>query len=207
AIAEFVAARLGKVDPKALLEAAIQHGCATVWNAAQASREHHGMGTTVVGCLVVDLKRAVIAHVGDSRCYLLRSGRLQSLTRDHTIVEELVDRGLLSAEEAERHPYKNVLSRNLGAKPETRVDVLDLELKPGDRLLLCSDGLYGYASAEAIQYLLGSGDEPQHVARDLLDLALRGGGGDNVTAIVLEAPAPAPTSTQVVRTSGAIAWW
>ncbi|HEY1546783.1 MAG TPA: SpoIIE family protein phosphatase, partial [Kofleriaceae bacterium] len=127
--------------------------------------------------------------------------------RDHTIVEELVDRGLLAAEEAERHPYKNVLSRNLGSKPDTKVDIVEIDLKPGDRLMLCSDGLYGYASAEAIQYLLGSGDEPQHVARDLIDLALRGGGGDNVTAIVIELPAPAPSSTQVVRTSGAIAWW
>jgi len=72
---------------------------------------------------------------------------------------------------------------------------------------LCSDGLYGYASSEAIQYLLGSGDDPQHVARDLIDLALRGGGGDNVTTIVIEAPQVAPSSTQVVRTSGAIAWW
>jgi hypothetical protein len=114
---------------------------------------------------------------------------------------------LLSAEEAERHPYKNVLSRNLGAKPDAKVDLVDVELKPGDRLMLCSDGLYGYASAEAIQYLLGSGDAPEHVARDLIDLALRGGGGDNVTTIVIEAPQPLPSSTQVVRTSGAIAWW
>ncbi len=207
ALADFVTQRRASLQPRALLEAAIQHACLTVFNAAQESREHHGMGTTVVACLVVDAKRAIVAHVGDSRCYLLRAGRLQSLTRDHTIVEELVDRGLLSAEEAERHPYKNVLSRNLGAKPETRVDVLDLELKAGDRLLLCSDGLYGYASAEAIQYLLGSGDAPEHVARDLIDLALRGGGGDNVTTIVIETPSTAPTSTQVVRTHGAVAWW
>jgi len=207
ALRDFVIQRRLTMDPRALLEASIQHACRTVWDAAQRSREHHGMGTTVVACLVPDTNRAIIAHVGDSRAYLLRGGRLQVLTRDHTIVEELVDRGLLSAEEAERHPYKNVLSRNLGAKPETRVDVLDLELKPGDRLLLCSDGLYGYASAEAIQYLLGSGDAPEHVARDLIDLALRGGGGDNVSTIVIEAPAALPTSTQVVRTSGAIAWW
>jgi len=207
AIKEFVMQRRLTMEPRALLEAAIQHGSATVFEAAQQSRERHGMGTTVVACYVVDPKRAVVAHVGDSRAYLLRNGRVQMLTRDHTIVEELVDRGLLSAEEAERHPYKNVLSRNLGAKPDARVDLVDVELKPGDRLMLCSDGLYGYASAEAIQYLLGSGDAPEHVARDLIDLALRGGGGDNVTTIVIEAPQPLPSSTQVVRTSGAIAWW
>ncbi|HET9987282.1 MAG TPA: Stp1/IreP family PP2C-type Ser/Thr phosphatase [Kofleriaceae bacterium] len=207
AIREFVMQRRMTMEPRALLEAAIQHASATVWNAAQQVRERHGMGTTVVGCIVVDPKRAVVAHVGDSRAYLLRNGRVQMLTRDHTIVEELVDKGLLSAEEAERHPYKNVLSRNLGAKPEAKVDTITLELKAGDRLLLCSDGLYGYASAEAIQYLLGSGDAPEHVARDLIDLALRGGGGDNVTTIVIETPQPPPSSTEVVRTTGAMQWW
>jgi len=207
AIASFVQQRRLTMEPKVLLESAIQYGSASVWNAAQEARERHGMGTTCVACLLIDPKRAIIAHVGDSRAYLLRHGRLQSLTRDHTIVEELVDRGVLSPDEAERHPYKNVLSRNLGARPETRVDSVELEIKPGDRILLCSDGLYGYASNDGMQYLLGSGDAPETVARDLIDLALRGGGGDNVSVIVLEAPQPPPTSTQVVRTSGATAWW
>ncbi|HEX7841702.1 MAG TPA: PP2C family serine/threonine-protein phosphatase [Kofleriaceae bacterium] len=207
AIREFVLHRRATLPPRELLEAAIATASAAVHREAQLHREHHGMGTTVVACLVVDPKHIVIAHVGDSRAYLWREGRLQALTRDHTIVEELVDRGLLSADEAERHPYKNVLSRNLGAKPQARVDCVELELRPGDRLLLCSDGLYGYASADAIQYLLGSGDAPELVARDLIDLALRGGGGDNVSTLVIEAPQAAPSSTQVVRTSGALAWW
>ncbi len=207
AILNFVAHRRTAMEPKALMEAAIQSGSAAVFGAAQAHRERHGMGTTCVACLLVDANRAVIGHVGDSRAYLLRQGRLQTLTRDHTIVEELVDRGLLSPDEAERHPYKNVLSRNLGSRAECRVDVVEIELKPGDRLMLCSDGLYGYAAAEAIQYVLGSGDAPEHVARDLIELALRGGGGDNVTTIVIEAPQPVATTTQLVKTSGAIAWW
>jgi protein phosphatase len=207
AIAEYIDAHRGEYAPAALLERAIVHASATVFEAAQTARERHGMGTTVVACMVVDPRRIVVAHVGDSRAYLLRNGRLQQITRDHTIVEELVERGMLPPEEAERHPYKNVLSRNLGARPDARVDVNELELKPGDRMLLCSDGLYGYASMESIQYLLGSGDAPEHVARDLIDLALRGGGGDNVSAIVVEAPPAAPTSTQVVRTHGAVAWW
>ena len=207
AIRDFVLQRRAALAPKALLEAALVAGSTAVFTAAQQHRERHGMGTTAVVCLVVDPKHVVIAHVGDSRAYLLREGRLQTLTRDHTIVEDLVERGLLAPEEAERHPYKNVLSRNLGARAEARVDLLELELRPGDRVLLCSDGLYGYASAEAIQYLLGSGDAPEHVARDLIEIALRGGGGDNVSALVIEAPAAAPSSTQVVRTSGAVTWW
>lgn len=206
AIHDFAVRNQLTLDPKALLQRAVQHGAGVVHAAALASPEHEGMGTTVVSCLVVDATRAIIAHVGDSRAYLLRNGRIQALTRDHTIVEELVGRGLLSREEAERHPYKNVLSRNLGAKPEARIDVLELEIRPGDRILLCSDGLYGYASSEAIQYVLGSGDEPEHVARDLIDLALRGGGGDNVTAIVIEAPSTTAVE-EVVETSVAVAWW
>ncbi len=206
-VRDVVAARRGTLAPRQLLEQAIAAGGTAVHRAAKASREHHGMGTTAVACLVTEGKRAVIGHVGDSRAYLLRGGRLQALTRDHTIVEELVTRGLLAPEEVARHPHKNVLSRNLGARSETRVDLLELEIQAGDRILLCSDGLYGYAATEAIQYLLGSGDAPDHVCRDLIELALRGGGGDNVSTVVIEAPGQAPTSTQVVRTNGAAAWW
>jgi len=209
AIHDFVTQRRLTMSPRSLVEGALLCGSETVFAAAQANRERQGMGTTVVACFVVDTQHVIIGHVGDSRAYLLRGGRLQALTRDHTIVEELVDRGLLTADEAERHPYKNVLSRNLGARPDARVDILELELKAGDRLMLCSDGLYGYASAVAIQYVLGSGDAPDHVARDLIELALRGGGGDNVTTIVLEAPqaVQSQSSTEVVRTTGAKEWW
>jgi protein phosphatase len=205
-IRDFVRNRNKTLPPRELLEMAIVAGSTAVHSAAQHP-ERHGMGTTVVACLVVDPGYVVVAHVGDSRAYLLRAGRLQTLTRDHTIVSELAAKGLLSADEVERHPYKNVLSRNLGAKPDARVDLVELELRPGDRLLLCSDGLYGYASAEAIQYLLGSGDAPEHVARDLIELALRGGGGDNVSTLVIEAPAAPLSSTQLVRTRGAATWW
>jgi len=206
-IRAFVHQHAARTEPRELLEAAIVAGSTAVFDAAQRQPERNGMGTTVVACLVSDPRHAVVAHVGDSRAYLLRGGRLQTLTRDHTIVEELASRGVLTAEEVERHPYKNVLSRNLGAKPDARVDVLELELRPGDRLLLCSDGLYNYASTEAIQYLLGSGDAPEDVAHDLVELAMRGGGGDNVSTLVIEAPPAAPSSTQVVRTTGALTWW
>jgi serine/threonine protein phosphatase PrpC len=212
AILEFVAHRRSTMDPKTLLVHAIQSGSAAVFGAAQGHRERHGMGTTCVAALLADKKvndktHVIIGHVGDSRAYLLRGGRLQVLTKDHTIVEELVERGLLSAEDANHHPYKNVLSRNLGARPDTRVDITEVFLEPGDRVMLCSDGLYGYAAAEGIQYILGSGDAPEHVTRDLIELAMRGGGGDNVTTIVIETAQAVVSSTMVVRTSGAIAWW
>lgn len=210
AVHAYVAHHIDDSSPLDLLENALLHACAQVFDAARADRNLHGMGTTAVVCLIPDAHRptkAVIAHVGDSRAYLLRNGRLSQLTRDHTIVAELVARGMIGADEAESHPYKNVLSRNLGARFEAAVDVVTTSLRPGDRLMLCSDGLYGYASGEAMQYLLGSGDEPEHVARDLIDLALRGGGGDNITTVVIDAGAAAETSTQVVRTTGASSLW
>ncbi len=206
-IRSFVLERHGTMPAAALLDAAFQAASSAVCAAAQASQERHGMGTTAVACLFEGPKRAVIAHVGDSRAYLLRDGMVQILTRDHTVVEELVNRGMLTPDEAARHAYKNVLSRNIGARPEARVDVRELDLQGGDRLLLCSDGLYGYAALESLQYVLGSGDAPESVTRDLIELALRGGGGDNVTAIVIETAQVLPSATQVVRTRGAIAWW
>ncbi|KAB2893930.1 MAG: S8 family serine peptidase, partial [Kofleriaceae bacterium] len=180
---------------------------AAVHAEAQRRKDRRGMGTTVVAC-VIDGRRATVAHVGDSRAYLLRDGHLHRLTTDHTIVAELVARGAIAPDEADRHAYKNVLSRNLGAKPTAAVDVSEVELQPGDRLMLCSDGLYGYAPADAVHHLVASTDPPDEVVRDLIEAALRGGGGDNVTAIVIEAGvAVVPRATMVLRTTGAGAWW
>jgi serine/threonine protein phosphatase PrpC len=206
-IHEYVRARRGALAPRQLLEAAINAASAAVHGEAQRRRDRRGMGTTVVACLI-DGRRATIAHVGDSRAYLLRDGRLHRLTNDHTIVAELVARGAIKPEEADRHAYKNVLSRNLGAKATAAVDVNELELAPGDRLMLCSDGLYGYASSEALHQLIASTDAGADVVRDLIEAALRGGGGDNVTAILIDAGAQAvPRATVVLQTSGAGAWW
>jgi len=204
---EYVRARRSAMQPRPLLEAAINAASAAVHAEAQRRRDRRGMGTTAVVCLV-DGRRATIGHVGDSRAYLLRDGRLHRLTNDHTIVAELVARGAINADEADRHAYKNVLSRNLGAKATAIVDVNEIELIAGDRLLLCSDGLYGYSSNEAMHQLVGSTDGAGDVVRDLIDAALRGGGGDNVTAILLDAGGKSmPRATVVLRTSGAGAWW
>ncbi|MCE9572559.1 MAG: protein phosphatase 2C domain-containing protein [Deltaproteobacteria bacterium] len=148
-IHEYVRAKKKTLEPRALLEAAITAASSAVHGEAQARRDRQGMGTTLVMALFVDDNKAWVAHVGDSRAYLLRDGRLTQLTRDHTVVAELMAQGALSPAEAENHAYKNVLSRNLGAKAEARPDLLELELVAGDRLMLCSDGLYGYASTDA----------------------------------------------------------
>jgi serine/threonine protein phosphatase PrpC len=202
-----VKTHLRRKPPPALLEDAINAASAAVHTEARRNRDLTGMGTTVVGCLLAE-HHAVIAHVGDSRAYLLHGGRLRLLTRDHTVVAELVARNALSAAEAQVHPYKSVLSRNLGGRPDAKVDLTEIDLEPGDRLLLCSDGLSGFASHEAMEQVLAGAEDADRAAADLIELALRGGGGDNVTALVVDCgPEAVAESTQELRQSAASAWW
>lgn len=202
-----VKSHLRRKPPPALLEDAINAASAAVHTDARRNRDLTGMGTTVVGCLLAE-RHAVIAHVGDSRAYLLHGGRLRLLTRDHTVVAELVARNALSAAEAQVHPYKSVLSRNLGGRPDAKVDLLELDLEEGDRLLLCSDGLSGFASHEAMEQVLAGAEDADRAAADLIELALRGGGGDNVTALVIDCgPEALAESTQELRQNAASTWW
>ena len=206
-IREYLEANRDK-PPDKLLRAAFDLASKTINLEARRRRELHGMGTTAVVCLVTDDLKAFIAHVGDSRAYLIREGKLQQLTRDHTVVSELLARGALSPSEARNHPYKSVLSRNLGGKPKADCEVAQLDLIAGDRLLLCSDGLTGFASLDAIEHVVSGAEDPKSAVADLIELALRGGGGDNITSLVLEVGDPVlPEATQVVRTTGASGWW
>jgi serine/threonine protein phosphatase PrpC len=143
------------------------------------------MGSTVVA-LWLSEDRATVAHVGDSRAYLCRNGEVKILTHDHTLVQELVNAGRITPQEAETHRFRNVLSRAMGVADETEIDVLEFELEPGDRLMLCSDGLYGYAAADAFSQLLLSPQEPNEKASSLVNLANECGGGDNITAVIVE---------------------
>jgi PPM family protein phosphatase len=197
----------GQKPARALLEEALCGASAAVFAEAKHKRELTGMGTTAVAVHLAD-RRAVVAHVGDSRAYVVHGGRMRLVTRDHTVVAELLARGALTTSEAAVHPYKSVLSRNLGGRSDARVDVTELELEPGDRILLCSDGLSGFASHEAMEQVLAGAEDPERAAAELIELALRGGGGDNVTALVIELGAePARDSTQEVRRGAAVAWW
>jgi len=208
AIHEYVAARHQSMAPRDLLTAALNAASAAVHSEAKRRRDRQGMGTTAVVCLVIDDKHVVIAHVGDSRAYMLRDRRLHQLTEDHTVVAELIANGAISAEEALHHPYKSVLSRNLGAKPATKVDLTEVTLQPGERIMLCSDGLNGYASAEAVEQIVAGSEDAEQSTVDLIEIALRGGGGDNVSVVVLEAGKQVvPRSTLIIQTTGADAWW
>jgi len=145
----------------------------------------HGMGTTLTA-LVTGGERVLLAHVGDSRAYLMRDGRMDQLTEDHTVVEGLVREGRLTPQEAEIHPQRSILTRALGVDGDIDVDETTHDVRPGDRILLCSDGLTGMVSEQEIQRIMAELDDPQRAAEALVNAANDAGGQDNITAVVLD---------------------
>ncbi|MGC8968203.1 MAG: PP2C family protein-serine/threonine phosphatase [Thermus sp.] len=179
-------------SPKALLEA-FERANARIHQEAQRP-ENRGMGTTAT-CLLLDLPYALVAHVGDSRAYLLRGEEFSLLTEDHSWVAERVRQGLLTVEEARTHRWRNVITNALGSFPQARVDLLGLKLSPGDTFLLCSDGLSGVLEDRTLKEALKN-FPPEEAARRLVELANEWGGPDNISAIVVRVPEDLPESTR-----------
>ncbi len=163
----------------------IRQANSVVYETASLNEQYHNMGTTVVVALL-DGSTGLIGHIGDSRAYRLRSGRLELLTEDHSLVNELTKSGQLSPDEAARHPRRNVLTRALGTDSEVDVDVQVVEWLSGDLLLLCSDGLSGLVEPTDVQATL---EDPSALmeqrAQKLIDLALAAGGDDNITVVLI----------------------
>lgn len=152
--------------------------------AAAADPTLAGMGTTVTAA-ILDGDTLTFGHVGDSRAYLLRDGRLSQITDDHSLVGELIRRGALSPAEAERHPQRSVITRALGAESRVDIDVVRLHPEAGDVILLCSDGLTGMVHDPEIERILTSSAHLEEAARRLIDAANAAGGEDNVSAVLL----------------------
>ena len=144
-----------------------------------------GMGTTMTACVIQGSKIA-IAHVGDSRAYLLHTGKLQQLTRDHSWVADMVEQGKLTPDEARTHPNRSVITRALGSDPMMQPDLYEITASEGDRLLLCSDGLTGMVDDGSIQAMLARIRDPQRCAAALVNEAIANGGADNITVIVVD---------------------
>ena len=154
----------------------------------EARRRAKQMGSTVVALFVRDERYAVL-WVGDSRAYLLRDGALKQLSHDHTQVQEMVARGIMSPEDAIGHPMGHILSRAVGVRDEIEVDKVTGEVWPGDIFLICSDGLHGYvAEADIVRTLTRS--PPEHVTEELVEMTLANGAPDNVTVIAVWASDP-----------------
>ena len=144
-----------------------------------------GSGTTVTGALLSE-DQLIVFNIGDSRVYLLRENQLVQLTRDHSVVQDLVDAGHISEREAETHPHANVITRAVGFHDDPEPDTVELAPTAGDRLLLCSDGLTKELTAHGIAHFLAESDTVDAAAESLMEAALGNGGRDNVTVIVLD---------------------
>ncbi|MDE0830569.1 MAG: protein phosphatase 2C domain-containing protein, partial [Vicinamibacterales bacterium] len=152
---------------------------------AAASADLRGMATTAVAALIVD-DVVTLAHVGDSRVYRLHQGQLEQLTRDHSWVEEQIRAGTLTESAARAHPWRNIVTRALSGSEDLKVDICELTLEPGDRLLLCSDGVFAVLADDQIGEVLRQHADLDAACDALITGANDGGGPDNVTAVVIE---------------------
>lgn len=172
-------------EPEALLHFAAEQANGAVHFRANVDADCRGMGTTMVAALVVG-DRAYILNIGDSRCYLVQPEGITKVTRDHSVVEDLVARGQITPEQARQHPQKNLITRALGAESRLRADLFRQPMEHGDALLLCSDGLSNMVSDQELLYEVLHGGPAEDCCRRLLDIALSRGAPDNVTAVLLQ---------------------
>lgn len=179
-----------------LLESAIREGNHDILERSRRTPELRGMGTTITIAYVRG-SRCIVAHVGDSRAYLVEAqpARITQITSDHSFVEALVNAGHLTPDQAAEHPMKNVLYRALGQSEYVEVDIYEVQLEPGDRLVLCSDGLTRHVSANEIAEVSQAQPDPEAIGARLIDLANARGGEDNVSVIVIEIVADPATDT------------
>ena len=179
----------GQYDPRFSastnrLASAIRFANEVVYRAASSRLDYEGMGTTMVAAFL-DAAVVSIAHVGDSRVYLVRGGNLRKLTEDHSLVAEQIQRGLLTEEEAEHSPQQNIITRAIGIEATIEPTLSELTLVPGDCLLLCSDGLTRGVRPEQILDAIRAAPDPQIASDELVALANQAGGEDNTTVVVI----------------------
>ncbi len=175
-----------KLDADALGQA-VEEANLAIFQAVRAGQGKEGMGTTCTACMIQGTK-LIIAQSGDSRAYLMHASRLQQLTRDHSLVQDLIESGEITPSEARTHPWRSYITRALGIDPAMRPDLYELKVSPGDRLLICSDGLYSMVEDAEIERILATHENPQLAADALVEAANERGGHDNITVIVVDLP-------------------
>ena len=183
-------------DTEALCKAVVTANLSVIDAAKENGRQ--GMGTTLTA-VVLEGERMAIAQVGDSRVYLLHHGNLQQITRDHSLMAEMIEAGELTEEEARIHPQRSVITRALGSDPDMIPDLYELNVAAGDRLLLCSDGLTTMLEDSEVEHIMLHHRDPQRCANTLINEAISAGGLDNVTAIVVDVEGNAAREERKVR--------
>ena len=169
------------------LTAAVEAANYNVMKAPRQGIGRDGMGTTLTAAML-EGERLLIAQVGDSRAYLLHKGHLQQITRDHSLMADLIEAGQITPEEARVHPNRSVITRAIGSDIHMRPDIYELNVDAGDRILLCSDGMSSMISNNAIESIMRRQSDAQHCADELVTAALENGGADNVTVVVADVP-------------------
>jgi protein phosphatase len=207
AAAESFAGELPEAPPERLLEETIEGANRTIHELARKDPSLAGMGTTTTAVIVdLEAEEVAIGHVGDSRAYRLRGNKLEQLTRDHSLVEEMRRKGQLTDAQAEDHPQRSIITRALGPEPEVQVDVQTVPVQDGDVILICSDGLTTMLDDETISRILARATSLQAAVRALVDEANRAGGRDNITVVAFrleDTAAPAAANPGVRPEEGA----
>lgn len=170
-------------DMERRVKQAAEEANAQVHALAESNSDYEGMGTTLVSMLVVG-NQVVVGNVGDSRAYLIDDSGIRQITRDHSLVHEMVARGELSPYQAQRHPSRNVVTRVLGGGRTVECDTFSLTVKPGQYILLCSDGLTGEVSEPEVYYEVFFSEKPENACKTLVDIANLRGGHDNITIVL-----------------------
>ncbi len=163
---------------------AVKEANRQIYEKASSDPDYEGMGTTLVAA-VTDGHKITVANVGDSRCYLVREGSIHQLTKDHSVVEDMVDRGEIERAEAWKHPRRNYITRALGAEEQVDCDLFFRDILPGDVFLLCSDGLSGIVNAQELLFEIVYGGELDSAVERMVNIALERGAPDNVTALLV----------------------
>lgn len=179
-------ARSFEKNPVKILGKAIEAANSHIRQKAMERAEFRGMGTTVVAATCLKDKYLEVANVGDSRLYVVNDRKIEQITTDHSLVEEMVRNGGLDREAARRHPDKNIITRAIGAEDTVTADFFTVELEPGDTVLMCSDGLTNMLEDEEIHMIMSSQDGVERKAEELVKAANYNGGRDNIAVIVIE---------------------
>lgn len=182
-IVDYVKYNFSKIHERELIKIAIEEANREIFNFSMTSDKLNGMGTTVTACLITR-KNIYVANVGDSSCIGIKDGMIKKITKDHSLVQELIDSGTISEMEAVNHPKKNIITRALGTNQNVCVDIFDVMNGEYEVLLLCSDGLTNELTKEEILQIVMSEKNYDHIANKLVDMAKEKGGRDNITVLL-----------------------
>lgn len=174
-----------KNDIMNLINDAIRYANLSIQKVAKKDESLKGMGTTLIVALIIE-NEVYIGHIGDSRAYLINNKSIKQITKDHSLVAELLENGTITEKEAENYPHKNVITRALGCENKIKVDKYNIKIKKNDVLLLCTDGLSNMVSDEEILIIIKQSNNPNTAAKELVKAANKAGGQDNISVIVAE---------------------